>query len=71
VILPICFTGMETFLVAVVYGLPEHVCAILIGFVVAAATIVTITRSSVVVRITLVIVVTVVAESHLLSTLTF
>jgi hypothetical protein len=28
VILPICFTGMETFLVTVVYGLPEHACAI-------------------------------------------
>ncbi len=71
VILPICLTGTEAFLVAVIHCVPKQICAIFIGFVVAPTTIVTITRSGVIVRITLVIVVTVVTKRHLLLTLTF
>ena len=69
-ILPICLSSGEAFLVAVVYGLPEQVCAILIRLIVAAATTVAIARSRVVVRITIVIVLTVVAKSYLLLTFT-
>jgi hypothetical protein len=69
-ILPICLSGAEAFLVAVVYSLPEQVCAILIRLVVPAATIVTITRSRVVVRITIVVVLTLIPKSYLLLTFT-
>ena len=71
VILAVCLTGAEAFLVAVVHGLPKQVCAILIRLVVGAATIVTIARSRVVVRITLVIVLTVFPKSYLLLTFMF
>jgi hypothetical protein len=69
-ILPVCLSSGEAFLVAIVHGLPEQVCAILIRLVVAAATIVAIARSCVVVRITIVIVLTVVPKSYLLLTFT-
>jgi hypothetical protein len=69
-ILPVCLTGAEAFLVAVVYGLTEQVRAIFICLVVAAAAIVTVARSRVVVRITTVIVLTLVPKSHLLLTFT-
>jgi hypothetical protein len=69
-ILPVCLTGAEAFLVAVVYGLPEQVCAIFIRLVVAAATIVTVARSRVVLRITLVIVLPLVSKTYLLLTFT-
>jgi hypothetical protein len=69
-ILPVCLSSAEAFLVAVVYGLPEQVCAIFIRLVVAAATVVAIARSRVVVRITVVIVLTLVPKSYLLLTFT-
>jgi len=73
-ILPVGFTGAEAFLVAVVHGLPEQVCAILIRLVVTAATIVTIPRSRIVIRITLVVMLAVsetsfAADVHVLSSL--
>jgi len=71
VILAVCLTGAEAFLVAVVHGLPKQVCAILIRLVVGAATIVTIARSRLVVRITLVIVLSVVPKRYLLLTFMF
>ena len=43
--------GAETFLIARVYRLPKRVSAVLIDFVVGAATIVTVDRSGVEVRI--------------------
>ncbi len=71
VILQVSFTGAEAFLVTVVHGLPEQVCAILIRLVVTAATIVTIARGSVVIRITLVVMPAVVPKRYLLLTFTF
>ena len=70
-ILPVGFAGAEAFLVTMVHGLPEQVCAIFIRFVVTTATIVTIAGSGVVVRITLVVMLTVVPKCYLLLTFTF
>ena len=61
-----CLPGAEAFRIPVVHGLTEQLCAVLIGLVVAAAAIVTIDRSRVVVRIVLVVVVSV--ESCVLLT---
>ena len=67
-ILAVCTSGAEAFFIAVVDGLPEHVCAILIDLVVAAATLVPVDRSHVEVRIMIVIVVPIVPEAYLLLT---
>src|ERR1700737_52744 len=63
-ILPVCLSGAEAFLVTVVHTLPEQIRAVLIRLVVAAATIVTIVRSRVEVRIIIVIVVTLILEIY-------
>ena len=58
--------GAEAFLVAVVHGLPENVCTVLVDLVVVAATTVPIDGSGVVIRIMIVIVVPIVPETRLL-----
>src|ERR1700693_172600 len=55
-ILPVRLSGEKAFLIAVVYCLPEHIGAVLIGLVVLAATVVAIVRSCVEVWIVVVIV---------------
>lgn len=67
-ILVVCLSSAEAFLITVVHSLPEKVCAVLIGFVVAAATVVAIGRSGIEVRIAIVIGVIVVLEKYLLLT---
>ena len=66
-ILPVCLSGAEAFLITVVHGPPKHICTVLIRFVVAAATVVTITGSRIEVWITVVIV-ALVLETHVLLT---
>lgn len=65
-ILPVCLPRTEAFPIAIVHGLPEQICAVLIRLVVAAATIVTIGRRRIVVGIIVVVVVAVVPEIGLL-----
>lgn len=67
-ILPVCLSGAEALLIAIVYGLLEQICSVLIRFVVPAATIVTIVRSRVEVGITIVIVVLLILDTYLLLT---
>lgn len=63
-ILAVCLSGPEAFLVTVVNGLAQKICAVLISLVVATATMVTIDRSRVEVRIAIVIGVMVVLEKY-------
>ena len=65
-ILAVRRSGLEAFLVPVVHGLAEQVGAVLIGLVVAAATMVAIDRSRVEVRIAIIIRVMVVLQKYLL-----
>jgi hypothetical protein len=65
---PVCLSGLEAFLIPVVHGLPEEVCAVLIHLVVRSATPVTIVRSHVVARIVVVIVITIILYTRLLLT---
>ena len=65
---PVCLSRLVAFRVTVVHGLPEQVYAILICLVVDAATIVSIVRSRVEERITVVIMVAIVLETYLLLT---
>jgi len=67
-IFAVCLTGPEAFLIAVVQGLAEQVSAVLINFVVAAIATVTINRSRIEIRITVIIRVTVGLEKLLLLT---
>ena len=67
-ILAVCLSGPEAFLVTVVNGLAEQICAVLIRLVVVAPTAVTIGRSRVEIRVVIVIGVTVVLEKCLLLT---
>ncbi len=65
---PVCLSGAVALIIAVVYGLLEQICTVLIRFVVPAATRVTIIRGSVEVRIIIVIVVLLILETFLLLT---
>jgi hypothetical protein len=67
-ILPVCPSGIEAFLIAVIDGLPEQIRTVFVGFVVAAATIVTIVRGRVEVRIAIVVVIAVIPDAQLLLT---
>ncbi len=67
-ILPVCLSRTETFLVAIVYGLPEQIRSVLIDLVIATAPIVTVDRSRVIVGVAIVIVFALVAKADLLLT---
>jgi len=67
-ILSVRLSGSKAFLITVVHGLPEQICTVSIDLIVAAATIITIDRSSVEVRITVVVVVALVLDACLLPT---
>ena len=56
-VLLVCLAGMEAFLIAIVHGLSEYICTVLIRFVAPAATIVTIRWSRVEVWIAIVVIV--------------
>ena len=65
-ILAVGRSGPEAFLVTIINGLAERICAVLIRLVVVAPTTVTIDRSRIEVRIVIVIGVAVVLKKHLL-----
>ena len=65
-ILPVRFSSAEALLVAVVHGLTQQVCAVLIRFVVSGTAMVTVDRSRIEIRIMIVIVVAVATYAYLL-----
>ncbi len=68
-VLAVGFPALETFLIAVVNGLAERICSVLICLVIAAATTVAIGRGRVEVWVLIVIRVPTVPEGRLLLTL--
>ena len=68
-ILAVRLSSPESFLVTVVNGLTEIICGVLINLVVVVATMVTVDRSRVKLRIAIVIRMTAILEVHLLLTL--
>jgi len=67
-ILPVCLSSTKAFLIAVVHGPPERLCAVLIRLVVAATARVPITWGRVEVWIVTVVIVTFIPEAYLLLT---
>ncbi len=68
-ILAVCRSALETFLIAIVNGLAERICSVLICLVIVAATIVAIGRGRVEVWIPSIVRVPAVVEGCLLLTL--
>ena len=60
---PVCLSGLETFRITVVHGLPKQIYAVLICLVVGAATIVSIGWSRIEERIAVVIMVAIVLDA--------